>query len=100
VAGNNPNDAELVEYDDDNVLHLGNHGLDVVDVDEILATAVVWIPNKHETECRWKAIGYDRGGQPTTLICSYDVVRRSLRPITGWIATANERTRYLKGNEQ
>jgi len=97
VAEANPFDAEFIEWDEHNEEHLAEHGLTVGDVEEVLATAVVWVPNIRSAQGRWKIVGYDRGGRALTIVCAYDSIRRSLRPITGWTTTMGERRKYLKG---
>jgi uncharacterized DUF497 family protein len=95
-----PEDAEIIEWDDHNEAHLAGHGLTYWDVYDVLSDPVVFVPNRRNGSDRWKILGYGRGGRALTIVCAYDSVRRSLRPITGWDTTPDERTRYLKGDRR
>jgi uncharacterized DUF497 family protein len=90
-----PNDAEAIEWDDENETHLARHGLDVRDVHSAISTTSFWVPNKKTETNRWKCLGQDRGGAFITIVVELNERRRTLRPITGWLSTAEERARFL-----
>jgi uncharacterized DUF497 family protein len=91
-----PTDAEILEWDEGNEAHLARHQITLFDVEDVLDTAVVWVPDMRTAPDRWKVVGYDRGGRALTIVCAYDPVRRALRPVTGWTTTAGERSKYLR----
>lgn len=95
IAGN-PLDAEGIEWDDDNLEHLGRHHVSISDVHEAVANAVLWTPNLKYGEDRWRLVGLNDGGRPLTLFFAYDEVRRLLKPITGRTSTEAEVKKYLK----
>jgi uncharacterized DUF497 family protein len=88
-------DVELVEWDDGNSEHLARHRVGYGDVVDVIETAAVVIPGRSRAEGRWKVVGYTRGGRWLTIVCAYDEVRRSLRPITGWDTTDADVSKYL-----
>jgi uncharacterized DUF497 family protein len=94
VAGH-PRDAELIEFDDGNESELAAHQISPVEVEQLFANDPKWAQNKKRRAGLWKAIGYTDGGRALTVPVMYDEIRLSVRPITGWDATAGERNRYL-----
>jgi uncharacterized DUF497 family protein len=87
---------EMIDWDDENEEHLKRHTITYDDVYDVLHGPTARLQDKDPRTDRWKILGYTLGGRPLTLKCSYDPIRRVLRPITGWTATAQERTRYFR----
>jgi hypothetical protein len=92
-----PTESEVIEWDGANEEHLARHRIGLWDVESVIETAIVCIPNRRSRAGAWKVIGTDPGGRVLSIVCDYDPTRRSIRPITGWVTTASERTKYLKG---
>ena len=92
-----PYEQENVEIDEANTRELARHGVSTWSAKDVVDDPVVWVPNKKFRSGAWKAVGFDRGGRALTIICDYDPIRRSLRPITGWDATASDWSKYLGG---
>jgi uncharacterized DUF497 family protein len=92
----NPGEAENVEWDDKTKEKCGNHQISFFDVQDVVTDPIVWVRNKHHGDNRWKAVGRNRGGRKLTIVVSYDAVRKSLRPITGWDATKEEIRKYFE----
>ncbi len=96
VEGGNPSEAENIEWDEKTEEKCGNHQISFFDVQDVAVDPIVWVRNKHHGDDRWKAIGRNRGGRKLTIVFSYDAIRKSLRPITGWDATKEENTKYFE----
>lgn len=90
-----PRYAEVVELDEGNESELAAHGISAAEALQLLLNEPIWAPNKKGRAGMWLAVGYTNGGRALTVPVAYDEVRRVIRPITGWDATAGERTRYL-----
>lgn len=88
-------DVEHLDWDSNVRDHLQRHRIDLTDVEDVLFSAVVCVPDRGRPGDRWKIIGHTLGGRALTVVCSYDEVRRALRPITGWDVTPGERARYI-----
>ncbi len=91
----NPIHAELIEWDEDNESELEHHQISPEEVEQVWINDHVIVPNKKHRSGDYKIIGRTDGGRPLAIIIRYDLVRRSLRPITGWRATSGEISRYL-----
>lgn len=90
-----PGDAQNVEFDEDNEGELAGHRISPTEVMDVLGEAV-WVPNRRHRAADWKALGKTRGGRRLTIVVRYNEDRDSVRPVTGWDATAGERTRYFR----
>jgi hypothetical protein len=91
-----PRHAEAFEWDDGNESELAAHRISTIDVDDVFLSKPIWFPNRNNRPGNWKMVGKNRGGRALTIVCTWDEVRRVLRPITGWDATDGEKGRYLR----
>ena len=90
-----PWDAEVIEWDEWNERELAAHDISPSEVDELFQSRPQWAPNKKHRAGDYKMIGYTDAGRAITVIVSFNEVRASLRPITGWDCTPGDKTRYL-----
>lgn len=95
VAGHHPTYAEEWDWDEDNESELAHHGIHVRDVYQVWANSPEWVPNKRRGSGDHKMLGLTDGGRALSIVVKYYRDRRMNRAITGWDATAGERTRYL-----
>ncbi|MHB8660044.1 MAG: BrnT family toxin [Solirubrobacteraceae bacterium] len=87
----------FLEFDDDNVDHLGRHGIGPEEIEQVTGNAYVTTRNAREPANRILMIGQTDGGRVLTVVLEAtrdDVV---WRPVTGWDSTPEER-RLLTGN--
>lgn len=56
------------EWDDGNVSHLAERGLDAADVNEILSSRITALRNKRAGSGEYKLIGRARGGELLTIV--------------------------------
>lgn len=94
----NPNDAEIIEWDDDlqesgNTAHLAEHRITPEEAEEVFYNGGKLIPNTKGTG-DYYLVGRTNGGRALTLVLAYDEVRRCIRIFTGWDSTDGEKTRY------
>jgi epoxyqueuosine reductase QueG len=89
--------AEEIVWDDDNEGHFtqGNR-VRPSEADEVLRNGPVYVRNRKQRAGTHKAIGLTDAGRAVTIVVQYDEESRQVRPITGWSATRDERTRHLK----
>ena len=86
-----PSDAEAIEWDDHNELHLAGRGIYAEEVHQVLGNAPTWITNRRGRAGDWKAIGETDGGRHLTVVVAVDELRHAIRPFTGWMSTPRER---------
>jgi hypothetical protein len=55
------------------------------------------VPNKRYRAGDWKMLGTTDDGRRLAIVVRFSTDRGTLRPITGWDATAGERSRYFEG---
>lgn len=96
MPGAHPADAEAWEWDEGNESELAAHQISPEEVEGVWWNGPVFVPNVKHKEGDWKMIGATEGGRRLTVIIRYDAGRRTVRPITGWLATPGERSKYLK----
>lgn len=82
------------EWDDGNVAHLAERGLDVSDVDAMLTSRITALKNKRAGSGDYKFIGRGTGGQLLTIVVARTAEPGRWRPITGRRSTDGERTTY------
>lgn len=82
------------EWDDDNVAHLAERGLDPDDIDTMLESRISVVRNKKAGSGDFKLIGPGRGGLPITLVVARTAVAGRWRPITGRRSSDAERRSY------
>ncbi|MGH8992404.1 MAG: hypothetical protein ACRDZ7_12915 [Acidimicrobiia bacterium] len=90
-----PEDAEAWEWDEGNESELSAHNIVVAEVYEVWMNRPVFAPNRKHRAGDWKMCGLTDGGRRLTIVLRVAADRRSVRPITGWDATAGERARYF-----
>lgn len=82
------------EWDDANMKHVAERGLEVDDVDAMLNSRITTIRNRNVSSGDYKFIGRGRGGQLLTIIVRRTAVPGQWRPVTGRRATDAEKRRY------
>ena len=91
-----PADAVDLEWDDWNEAELAAHGVESWEVVEVFYNQPVWVPNRRHRAGDWKMVGWTDAGRALTIIVRTRPETASLYLITGWDATAGDRTRYLR----
>jgi len=92
-----PRDAEVWEWDEHNEAELTLHHVHAEEVEQVFESRPTVLPNRRGRSGNFKLVGRSEAGRALTIIVSYDPIRRSLRPITGYDSPDADRTRYLKG---
>lgn len=92
-----PSHATSIEFDEGNESELAAHDITPMEVVQMLNNDPEWARNKRHRAGVWKAIGRTDGGRAITVPVTYDDVRSTVRPVTGWDCTPGERTKYLGG---
>lgn len=82
------------EWDDANVAHLADRGLDPDDVNAMLGSRMTRLRNKRAGSGDYKLIGRGRGGQVLTLVVAGTAEAGRWRPVSGRRATDAERKIY------
>lgn len=77
-----PEDAEFIEFDDDNEAHLAIKDVSPAEVNQVFLGDPLWAPNLKGRTADWLMIGRTDGGRPLVVMVSYDEARATLRPIT------------------
>jgi uncharacterized DUF497 family protein len=89
-----PGDAELVEFDDGNELHLAGHGVAADEVVQVFNNDPLWARNLRGRTGNWLMIGRTGGGRPLVVAVLHDEVRAVVRPITARTCTGDEVLRW------
>jgi uncharacterized DUF497 family protein len=88
-------DIYLLEWDDENEQHLARHGIQASEVRQILSNRHVTMRNpRDEDEGRVLLIGETHGGRILTVSLAPTSDDATWRPVTGWLATDEEKTRF------
>lgn len=82
------------EWDDANLAHLGEKGIEPEDVDAMLAHRITVIRNKHGRPGSHRFMGWGRGGRFLTVVVTRTSEPGRWRPVTGWDCSEEERKRY------
>lgn len=82
------------EWDDGNVTHLAERGLDANDVNAMLASRITTLRNKRAGSGEYKLIGHGKGGELLTIVVTRTAEPGRWRPITGRRSTDGERKIY------
>ena len=82
------------EWDDGNVAHLAERGLDATEVDAMLASRITALKNKRSGSGEYKLVGRGIGGELLTIVVSRTAEPGRWRPITGRRSTDGERNIY------
>ena len=90
-----PEEAEASEWDEGNESHLAARGISPHEVEEVFENGPKWARNRRDRAGDWKMMGLTHGDRRLTIILRFHVDRRTLRPITGWKPTPDERRKYF-----
>lgn len=71
------------EWDDDNMAHLTEQGLDLLDIDAMLHSRITVFRNKRAGSGDYKFYGRGRSGQRLVVVVARTAVAGRWRPITG-----------------
>ena len=89
-----PRDAEDIEFDDINELHLARHGVTATEVVQVWLNMPVYVQNKKGVTAAWLMLGDTEGGRSLTVAVLTIETMCRLRPITGRNSTVGELTRW------
>jgi uncharacterized DUF497 family protein len=88
-------DIYFLEWDEQNEEHLARHGIQPSEIRQILSNRHVTTPNpRNEEEGRVLLIGVTHGGRVLTVSLAPTSDEATWRPVTGWLATDEEKTRF------
>lgn len=90
-----PVNAQAWDWDEENEGELAAHGISPEEVRQVFEGRPVWARNRRHRAGDWKMMGRTAGGRRLSIVVYYEPRLGRLRPITGWDATAGERTRYF-----
>jgi uncharacterized DUF497 family protein len=90
-----PADAEFLEVDERNELHITRHGVTVVELEQVFENYPRWVPNKKGRTATYLMVGWTLGRRPVMTAVIYDDVRRAVRPISVRECTKPEIDRWL-----
>ena len=82
------------EWDDNNLVHLGEKGIEPEDVDAMLATRITVVRNKRERPGQYRFVGRGRGGRFLTVVVTRTADPSRWRLVTGWDSSQEERRRH------
>jgi uncharacterized DUF497 family protein len=82
------------EWDDGNVTHLAERGLDASDVNAMLASRITTLRNKRAGSGEYKFIGRGKGGELLTIVVARTAEPGRWRPVTGRRSTDGEQKIY------
>ena len=87
----------FLEFDDENIDHVGEHGVAAEEVEQITGNRYVTARNKRDKPNRIRMIGHTDGGRTLTVVLEATRDDVIWRPVTAWDATEEER-RLLRGS--
>ncbi len=90
-----PADAEFLEIDEGNELHITKHGVTVAELEQVFENYPVWLPNKRGRSATYLMVGWTYGGRPIIAAVIYDEIRRAVRPISVRECTQAEINKWL-----
>jgi hypothetical protein len=82
------------EWEEENICHVEEGGLDPDDINAILGGRITVIRNKKLGSGDYKFIGTARGGEVITVVVARTPVSGRWRPVTGWRSTDAEKAIY------
>lgn len=82
------------DWDDHNLAHLGEKGIEPEEVDAMLAARITVVRNKRDRSGSHRFIGRGRGGRFLTVVVTSTSDPGRWRPVTGWESSEEERMRY------
>lgn len=84
----------ILEWDSDNESKFAKHGIYPWEVEEVIVSDSVWAKNKRGYSGDRMVVGSTIGGRCLTVIVQMREEVRTIRPITGWLSTRGERTKF------
>lgn len=91
-----PDDADDIEFDDDNINHMAKHGVSASEVTFVWLNEPKWLPNKKGRTASWLMVGYTNGGRPLYVPVVVDEIRSRVRPISARTCEQDEERRWLR----
>jgi hypothetical protein len=82
------------EWDDGNLMHMAERGLDANAVNDMLAYRITALRNKRAGAGTYKLIGRGKGGEMLTIVVTGTAEPGRWRPITGRRSTVGEKRIY------
>jgi uncharacterized DUF497 family protein len=82
------------EWDDGNMAHLAERGIDANDLNAMLASRITVLKNKRGRSGEYKFVGRGKGGALLTIVVARSAEPGRWRPITGRRSTDGERNTY------
>jgi uncharacterized DUF497 family protein len=89
-----PDDAEWLDFDDDNESHLAGHAVSASELLQVFMDEPLWARNKKGRTGTWLMVGRTHGGRPLVAAVIFDETRNCVRPITARTCTAVEVARW------
>jgi len=89
-----PEDAEWVEFDEENEEHIAQHHVTPEEVFQVFEDDPLWAKNKKNMAAVWLMIGRTHGGRPLVVAVTYDEIRRCVRPVTARTCEQHEVARW------
>jgi len=71
------------EWDEANIQHLAERGLQPDEVDAMLGSRITVIRNKRSGSGQYKFIGRAKGGHLVTIVATHTAISGRWRPVTG-----------------
>jgi len=90
-----PADAEFLEIDERNELHITKHGITAAELEQVFENYPVWAPNRRGRTATYLMVGRTFGGRPVIAAVFYDEMRRVVRPISVRECTQAEINKWL-----
>ena len=91
----NPLHAEWWEWDEGNEAELAKHNIAPSEVYEVWQNGPMMVPNRHHRPGDFKMVGLTQANRRVTIIIRFDEIRLTIRPITGWESTNEEKAKYF-----
>lgn len=77
---------EVIEWDDDNIVHATGHGISIIEIEQAVANATTGRRNKRGGSGDIRIDSVTDGGRKVVVIGGHDPARGLFRPITAWEA--------------
>jgi uncharacterized DUF497 family protein len=85
-----PDNAEFLDFDDNNETHLAVHAVSAVELLQVFMDEPLWAQNKKGRTGVWLMVGRTHGGRPLVAAVIFDENRNCVRPITARTCTEAE----------
>lgn len=91
-----PSKATGFEWDEGNENELAPHHIAADEVEQVFWQGrPLWARNKKGAAGDWLMVGLTLGGRLLTIVVQVNDEDATLRPVTGWEATAGQRKQYF-----